>query len=330
MNDTSYLNLYTTRGQEGSYWRTKPISIFETLISLFIIMVAGYCALDNILSASIKTTLPSIAANPELSAFHRFGEVSAIQFESDYVVYNPEVRFAQQHQIIAAADEMDQLEPGKPKLLFAQIYTTDPEIEPEGVSLAENPELNAPGVQSAVVNKAREPSQASNPEINVANRFASRLVSVGVRRYANPLVGIYLAERASFEANPELMVALRYANAQFTISAGGIEVVIPQIILTRHYADEFAYTPESAVKAANPELSVIHRYRAARSLEALGARAYANPLAEKYLARKGSLATNPELMVSQRHSTTPQAQSFAAFLEANPEIKAHYQFVANP
>jgi hypothetical protein len=106
-------------------------------------------------------------------------------------------------------------------------------------------------------------------------------------------------------ANPELIVARRYAAATAKLAEVTFLATNPELMLTRRYAA----APKSRAKVSflvdNPELRAARRYGAEMAKTAGAA----------------FQAANPEIQVCRRHATEMTNLADAEFLTWNPEIR---------
>jgi hypothetical protein len=99
------------------------------------------------------------------------------------------------------------------------------------------------------------------------------------------------SEAAFLAANPELMVARRYAAVPARKAELAFLAANPELLVVRRYIAPATGRTESAYLAANPELMVARRYIA-------GAAQQSDP---------AFLAANPEIMLYRRYVATQQA-----------------------
>jgi hypothetical protein len=220
----------------------------------------------------------------------------------------------------------------------------NPAIKPNPIGEAALPENEKGGNMTSQVHSNQIVAKGKSRRRNlalVAGLAALLLAVLGLYAglSASPQVAEdQMASKAAFRAaNPELMVARRYAAVPVRKAESNFLAANPELLVARRYIAPATVRTESAFMAANPELMVAGRYTAIPAAKTESNFLAANPellVARRYIApatvrtESAFLAANPELLVARRYIAGAAQQSDPAFLAANPEIMLHRRYVA--
>ena len=139
-------------------------------------------------------------------------------------------------------------------------------------------------------------SLAANPELMVAQRWAAEADK--------------RAEAAFLAKNPELMFVQRYSGPAAEHVRASFLSANPEVMVAQRWATEADKRAEAAFLAGNPELMVASRHTGST--------------VER--AHTSSLSANPALMVAGARSEVMAGGGYAAFLARNPELRVAHRY----